>query len=84
MFVGGGICNGRGLGPGLEAGPSLEKRGSPRGLLQLASWSLLVVCGCWSQNGAALFQFILLLSWVEQVVPAQLFVLYVWLELPYK
>ena len=32
VFVGGGVCNDRGLGPGLEAGPSLDKRGSPRGL----------------------------------------------------
>ena len=41
-------CNGRGLGPGLEAGSRLYKRGSPRGLVSLVSWSLLVVCGCWS------------------------------------
>ena len=47
VFVGGGVCNDHGLGPGLEAGPRLDKRGSPRGLLQLVvSWSLLVVCGC--------------------------------------
>ena len=26
-------CNDRGLGPGLEAGPRLDKRGSPRGLV---------------------------------------------------
>ena len=30
-------CNDRGLGPGLEAGPRLDKRGSPRGLLQSVS-----------------------------------------------
>ena len=35
VFVGGGVCNDRGLGLGLEAGPRLDKRGSPRGLLQL-------------------------------------------------
>ena len=33
-------CSSCGLGPGLESGPSLEKRGPPRGLS--------VVCGCWS------------------------------------
>ena len=33
VFVGGGVCNDRGLGPGLEAGPRLDKRGSPRGLV---------------------------------------------------
>ena len=32
-FVGGGACNDRGLGPGLEAGPRIDKRGSPRGLV---------------------------------------------------
>ena len=40
------LCNDRGLGPGLEAGPRLDKRGSPRGLVKLVCWSLLVVCGC--------------------------------------
>ena len=30
--AGNGIRNGRGLGPGLEAGPRLERRGSQRGL----------------------------------------------------
>ena len=36
------LCNGRGLGHGLEAGPMLDKRGSPRGLVYLVSrgWSL--------------------------------------------
>ena len=33
VFVGGGVCNGCGLGPGLETGSRLEKRGSPRGLV---------------------------------------------------
>ena len=37
------MCNDCGLGPGSEAGPRLDKRGSPRGLLQLVS--LLVVVG---------------------------------------
>ena len=51
-------CNDHGLGRGLEAGPRIDKRGSPRGLvLSVVSWLLLVVCGCWYQNGAALFQF---------------------------
>ena len=32
-----GVCNDRGLGPGLEAGPRLDKRGSPRGLVKLVT-----------------------------------------------
>ena len=43
VFVGGGVCNDRDLGPGLEAGPRLDKRGSPRGLLQELVSSLVVV-----------------------------------------
>ena len=38
------MCNDRGLGPGLEAGPWLDKRGSPRGLVSQFV-SLLVVVG---------------------------------------
>ena len=30
------MCNDRGLGPGSEAGPRLDKRGSPRGLLAVS------------------------------------------------
>ena len=42
----GACCNGRGLGPGLEAGPSLEKCGPPRGFvgslwLLVSEWSSL-------------------------------------------
>ena len=40
------MCNDRGLGPGLEASPRLDKRGSPRGLLQLVS-QLVVVGSLW-------------------------------------
>ena len=71
------------MGPGLEDGPRLDKRGSPRGLV---SWWLLVVCGCWSQNGAGLFQF----SFVVVVVPSgascssSVVVFCVWLESPFK
>ena len=75
------MCNGRGLGPGLEVGPRLEKPGSPRGLLVLS----LVVHGCWSQNGAVLFQFsfaIVVLSGAS--CSSSVVVLFVWLELPYK
>ena len=65
------LCNGRGLGPGLEAGRAPGLKSVALHVVWF-SWSLLVVCG-WSQNGAVLFQFsLLLLSWVEQVVPAQL------------
>ena len=46
VFVGGGVCNDRDLGPGLEAGPRLDKRGSPRGLLQKLVDQLVVVT-CW-------------------------------------
>ena len=79
------MCNDRGLGPGLEAGPRLDKRGSPRGLLQLVvSWSLLVVCGCWYQNGAALFQFSFVVVLSGASCSISVVVLCVWLELPYK
>ena len=82
-------CNDRGLGPGLEAGPRLDKRGSPRGLLQsvsqlVVSWSLLVVCGCWYQNGAALFQFSFVVVLSGASCSISVVVLSVWLELPYK
>ena len=33
LFMDRGVCNDRGLGPGSEAGPRLDKRGSPRGVL---------------------------------------------------
>ena len=59
IFVGGGVCNGRGLGPRLEAGPRLDKRDSPR-VVSNRCWSLLLVGS------------LLLLSGVEQNVPAQL------------
>ena len=84
VFVGGGVCNDRGLGPGLEAGPRLDKRGSPRGLVKLVGWSLLVVCGCWSQNGAALFQFSFVVVLSGASCSISVVVLCVWLELPYK
>ena len=86
VFVGGGVCNDRDLGPGLEAGPRLDKRGSPRGLLQklVVSWSLLVVCGCWYQNGAALFQFSFVVVLSGASCSISVVVLFVWLELPYK
>ena len=79
-------CNDRDLGPGLEAGPRLDKRGSPRGLLQklVVSWSLLVVCGCWYQNGAALFQFSFVVVLSGASCSISVVVLFVWLELPYK
>ena len=40
------MCNDRDLGPGLKAGPRLDKRGSPRGLLQKLVDQLVVVT-CW-------------------------------------
>ena len=82
-------CNDRGLGPGLEAGPSLDKRSSPRGLelsvsQSVVSWSLLVVCGCWSQNGAALFRFSFVVVLSGASCSISVVVLCVWLESPYK
>ena len=40
-------CNDRGLGPRSEPGPRLDKRGSPRGLLQSVSCQLVVVGSLW-------------------------------------
>ena len=75
-------CNDRGLGPGLEAGPRVDKRGSPRGLVLLVSWSLLIVCGCWFQNGAAFFQFSFVVVLSGAGCSRSVVVLCVWLELP--
>ena len=61
-------CNDRGLGPGSEAGPRLDKRGSPRGLGQLVSF--FVVVGIRMEQPCS--SLVLLLSWGEQVVPSQL------------
>ena len=79
-------CDGRGLGPRLEAGPRLKKCGSPRGVVR-RSWSVLLVGSfavvVWSGASCSssvvvlcvwleLLVVLLLLSRVEQVAPAQL------------